>query len=99
VASRAFLCRPSRKKPAEPIPIECLPTQCIFCLGKADLANELRIKTFHSRGDLKKHFERKHLRHIPDGRAIDCPHPACEKRLSNKEHLQNHAAAVHKTFT
>lgn len=26
-----------------------------------------RMKAFHSCGDLKKHFERKHLRHLPDG--------------------------------
>jgi hypothetical protein len=86
-------------KPAKPIPLECLPTQCIFCLGKVDLAYELRTKPFHSRAGLKKHFDRKHLRHIPDGQTIDCPHPACDKRLSNKKHLQNHAATVHKTFT
>ena len=86
-------------KPAKPIPIECLPTQCIFCLGKVDLAYEHRTKSFHSRGDLKKHFDRKHLRHIPDGQAINCAHPACNERLSNKKHLQNHVATVHITFT
>jgi hypothetical protein len=84
---------------AEPIPIECLPTQCIFCLGNIDLAYERRTKAFHRRDGLQKHFESAHLRHIPDGQVIDCPHPECNERLSHKQHLQNHAATVHKTTT
>jgi hypothetical protein len=31
----------------EPIPIECLPTQCIFCLGNAALDYERRTKAFY----------------------------------------------------
>jgi hypothetical protein len=84
---------------AEPIPIECLPTQCIFCLGNADLAYERRTKPFRRCDGLKKHFESVHLQYIPDGQAIDCPHPECNERLSHKQHLQNHAATIHKTFT
>ena len=84
---------------AEPIPIECLPTQCIFCLGNVDFAYERRTKPFRRRDGLKKHFESVYLRHIPHGQAIDCPHPECNERLSDKQHLQNHAARVHKTFT
>jgi hypothetical protein len=83
----------------EPIPIECLPTQCIFCLGNVDLAYERRTKAFRRRDGLQKHFESAHLRHIPDGQAIDCPHPECNERLSHKQHLQNHAATIHKTIT
>jgi hypothetical protein len=83
----------------KPIPIECLPTQCIFCLGNVDFDYERRTKPFRRRDGLKKHFESVHLRHIPDGQAIDCPHPECNERLSNKQHLQNHAAKVHKTLT
>ena len=83
---------------AEPIPIECLPTQCIFCLGNANLAYERRTKAFHRRDALQKHF-RAHLSHIPDGQGIDCPHPECKEKLSHKQHLQNHAAQVHKTLT
>ena len=80
-------------------PVECLPTQCIFCLGQLELSLEHRVKTFRNRDGLKRHFHRKQLRHYPDGEPIDCPHPECDVRLSNKEHLQNHAARVHKTFT
>lgn len=81
------------------IPIECLPTQCIFCLANVDLTAEERTHTFSARGDLKKHFKRKHLRYIPEGEAIDCPHPECNAKLEHKQHLQNHAATVHKTWT
>ena len=83
---------------AEPIPIECLPTQCIFCLGNANLTYDRRTKAFHRRDALQKRF-RAHLRHIPDGKEIACPHPECNERLRHKQHIQNHAARVHKTFT
>ena len=83
---------------AEPIPIECLPTQCIFCLGNANLTYDRRTKAFHRRDALQKHF-RAHLSHIPDGQEIDCPHPGCTEKLWHKQHIQNHAATVHKTIT
>ncbi len=81
------------------MPIECKLTQCIFCLGSERLPTELRSKSFHSRGDLKRHFWRKHLRHHPDGHPIKCPHPKCTVSLPNTMHLQNHAELVHKTPT
>ena len=81
------------------IPIECLPTQCIFCLGNVDITLEKRTHVFSARGDLKKHFKRKHLQHIPEGEPIDCPHPECNAKLEHKQHLQSHAAMVHKTIT
>lgn len=83
----------------ETFPIECLPMQCIFCLGQSELPLEHRKKTFRNHDGLKRHFHRKHLRHHPDGEPIDCPHPECNARLCNKAHLQNHAATVHKTLT
>ena len=55
------------------LPVECKATQCIFCLGNEDLSVADRQKTFATRGDLKKHFRRKHLRHHPDGLSIACP--------------------------
>ena len=81
------------------IPIECLPTQCIFCLGNGDISLEERTHAFGARGDLKRHFKRKHLRHIPEGEPIDCPYPECDAKLEHKQHLQSHAATVHKTIT
>ena len=83
----------------EPFPIECEPTQCIFCLGNSELLLEKRRKTFRNRDGLKRHFHRKHLRHYPDGEPIDCPHPNCDAGLSDKVHLQNYTATVYKTFT
>jgi len=83
---------------AEPIPIECLPTQCIFCLGNVEFAYERRTKAFHRRDALRKHF-RAHLSRIPEGKEIDCPHPECNEQLSHRQHIQNHAARVHKTVT
>ena len=85
------------KVPA-PIPIDYLPTQCIFCLGNVNLAYERRTKASHRRDALQKHF-RAHLRHIPDDEEIDCPHPECNERLRHQQHIQNHAARVHKTVT
>jgi hypothetical protein len=43
--------------------IECKAIQCIFCLDSEDLSTADRLRAFVSRGDLKKHFHRKHLRH------------------------------------
>ena len=57
------------------LPVECKATQCIFCLGKEDLSAADWWKIFASRGDLKKHFHRKHLRHHPSGQPVGCHHP------------------------
>ncbi len=75
---------------SETLPVECKATQCIFCLGNEELSTADRLKTFASRGDLKKHFHRKHLRHHPDGQPIVCHHPGCDVTLTGKMHLQNH---------
>jgi len=81
------------------LPVECKATQCIFCLGNEDLSVADRLKTFASRGDLKKHFHRKHLRHHPNSQPIACPHPRCDVILNGTMHLQNHAEKVHRTPT
>ena len=52
---------------SDSITMECEATQCIFCLGCEVLPTETRLRSFHTRGNLKKHFHRKHLRHHPDG--------------------------------
>lgn len=84
---------------SDSLSIDCEPTQCRFCLGCESLPRETRLKPFHSRGDLKKHFYRKHLRHYPDGQPIACPHPRCHVDLVSKMHLRYHAELVHKTST
>ncbi|KAL8799611.1 MAG: hypothetical protein Q9182_005762 [Xanthomendoza sp. 2 TL-2023] len=84
---------------SETLPVECEATQCICCLGNEDLSVADRLKAFAARGDLKKHFHRKHLRHHPDGQPIACPHPWCDVTLDGAMHLQNHAEVVHQIRT
>jgi hypothetical protein len=61
--------------------------------------HKLRVKSFHSKATLKRHFDGKHLRHYPEQTPIECPHPSCNITLNDKDHLRNHAAIVHKTVT
>jgi hypothetical protein len=84
---------------SETLSIECQATQCIFCLVNEDLPDADKLKTFASRGDLKRHFHRKHLRHHPDGQSITCPHSRCYPILNDAMHLQNHAEVIHRTRT
>ena len=95
--SSSFILDPSSL--SNTLSIECKSTQCIFCLGCEGLSVATRLKSFHSPGDLKKHFHRKHLQHHPKYQSIDCPHPRCKVTLDNIELLQNHAEVVHKTRT
>ena len=80
-------------------PRMCKPTQCIFCLGQQELSTERRVKSFHSSGDLKKHFYRKHLRYLPKLGSLVCPHPFCDEVLEHIMHLQSHAELIHGTRT
>ncbi|KAK4570554.1 hypothetical protein LTR86_002636 [Recurvomyces mirabilis] len=81
-------------------PTRCQPTQCIFCIGDETLPIELRMSEFRNRDGLKRHFLRKHLRHLPAGQAIKCPHPRCSDQwLDHADHVRNHAATVHGTMT
>ena len=84
---------------SENIRIECQDRQCIFCLGNEDLSADDRLKTFWARGDLKKHFHRKHLRHHPDDEPIACPHPRCDITFERKMYFQNHVEEIHKIRT
>ena len=79
--------------------VECKATQCIFCLGNEELPDAKRLKPFASRGDLKKHFHRKHLRHHPIGQPIACPHPRCDVVFERTMYLQNHVEKIHKIRT
>lgn len=90
---------PQARRLSDSLPIECKPTQCIFCLSEEGLSAEKRLWTFSSCGDLKKHLHRKHLRHHPEGHPIACPHPKCQVDLTGTVHLQSHVELVHKTLT
>lgn len=87
------------KAASEPLLPKCLPTQCIFCPGQAELSLALRMKSFRNQDELWRHSYHKHLRYYPDGEPIDYPHPECDTKLCNREPLQNHAARIHKTIT
>ena len=93
--SSSLSCSPA----PESIPIKCKPTQCIFCIGDGTLSIEKRFKLFHSRGDLKKHFLRKHIKHHSANMPLDCPHPRCKINLNDIMHLRNHAEVIHMTPT
>ncbi|KAK3669460.1 hypothetical protein LTR78_010646 [Recurvomyces mirabilis] len=81
-------------------PTRCQPTQCIFCIGDETLPIELRMNEFRNRDGLKRHFLRKHLRHLSTRKAIKCPHPRCsDEWLEHANHVRNHAATVHGTIT
>ena len=69
---------------SETLPVEYKATQCIFGFGNEELSAPHRQKTFAARGDLKKHFRGKHLRHHPDSQPIVCPHPPCDVKLPGK---------------
>ena len=83
----------------ETFDVKCKPKQCIFCLGNEELSADDRLKEFATPGGLKKHFNRKHLRHHPDHQPIACPHPSCDVTLDGIMDLQNHAEEVHETRT
>lgn len=79
--------------------IECLSTQCIFCLDNKALSTLKRLWSFSRHDDLKQHFHRKHLRHHSNGQFIACSHSKCNINLNDKMHLQNYAQVMHKTST
>lgn len=70
-------------EPAGAQSIKCKPTQCFLCLGDEELPSQKREKEFYSRGDLKKHVQRYHLRHIDVDATVVCP--------LDGEFLQGHA--------
>ncbi|KAI2479406.1 DUF3435 domain containing protein [Pyrenophora tritici-repentis] len=45
---------------------------CFLCLGNEGLPLAQRIHPFSTPGDLSKHFERKHLKHIKSGEGVSC---------------------------
>ncbi|KAF1970804.1 hypothetical protein BU23DRAFT_472901, partial [Bimuria novae-zelandiae CBS 107.79] len=45
---------------------------CFVCLGNENLPTELHTYSFHTSGDLSKHFKRKHLQHIKEVDQLRC---------------------------
>ncbi|KAF1935665.1 hypothetical protein EJ02DRAFT_484092 [Clathrospora elynae] len=68
---------------------------CFLCLGNKGLPLAQRIHPFGTPGNLTKHLERKHLRHIKSGDGLSCN--LCKVPLEDKMHLQQHAQDIHGT--
>jgi hypothetical protein len=62
-------------------PIICTSTQCIFCLGNAQLSYESRTFCFSRPRKAREHVERQHLRFLPLNEPMYCPHPQCNEIL------------------
>jgi len=73
------------------------PTICFMCLGNEKSPIEKRIYSFHTLGDLSKHFKQRHLAKIKGGEGVGCN--LCHVRLDNKMHLQRHAYDIHGTVS
>jgi hypothetical protein len=84
----------------DPFPVECLPTQFVFCIGNDGLSLAKRTKQFRDQDGLRRHFFQKHLQYHDTKQRIRCLHPKCrDEWLEHTDHLWNHAATVHKTLT
>ncbi|KAI9773157.1 MAG: hypothetical protein M1840_008278 [Geoglossum simile] len=80
------------------LPIACLSTQCLFCLGDNHLSNHTRTFSYSRVDALKRHVATAHLRYLAADKSLTCPHPACKEDLNSIEHFKNHAATVHGVF-
>lgn len=73
--------------------------RCFVCIAKAltlfpdDPNMASLVRTFYNKQSLSRHFISVHLEPIPFDAADRCP--ICGVWLYHKEHLQNHADAVH----
>lgn len=79
----------------EVYPVRCHSRQCLFCLGKRNLADVDRQRVFTTKRKLSNHVE-KHLYSCNWSEGVHCPHPAChELLLRNIAHFKNHALSTH----
>lgn len=59
------------------------------------LGRDSHMNAFASRGEIRKHSHRKHLRYHSDSQLIACPYPKCDVVLNSITHLQNHVEKSH----
>jgi hypothetical protein len=76
---------------------ETRPKICFVCLGNKNLPTDARTYSFHTSGDLSKHFNRKHLQHIKKEDSVRCE--LCQVPLKSKIHFQRHAQDIHGTVS
>lgn len=97
LSPRAPSSKPDKVSETDPFPLQCLPFQCLFCLGDKRLIPADRTHNFNRQQALWKHA-RKHLDAIDERKKIFCPHPKCRKldlALSDIQHLKNHGLREH----
>ncbi|KAF1966830.1 hypothetical protein BU23DRAFT_584167 [Bimuria novae-zelandiae CBS 107.79] len=73
------------------------PRICFVCLGNKKLPTAKRTHSFHTPGDLSKHFMRRHLANVRDGDLLRCG--LCQIDIEHKMHWQQHAHEVHGTVS
>ncbi|KAF1975817.1 hypothetical protein BU23DRAFT_597550 [Bimuria novae-zelandiae CBS 107.79] len=73
------------------------PRICFVCLGNEKLPTAERTHSFHTLGDLSKHFMRRHLANVRDGDLLRCG--LCQIDIEHKMHWQRHAHEVHGTVS
>jgi len=78
--------------------LECLPTQCLFCLGDESLPYLHRIYPF-SKPNKMMNEAGKHLERFAPKDQVPCPHPQCRAAglvLPSVINFKNHTEIVHK---
>jgi hypothetical protein len=78
-----------------PPTMACKPKQCFLCVANAKASAHQRAKDFHSKGDLKKHLLRFHVRRMRFGQPIVCPLDG--EMLHDGQQVLSHAYHVHRT--
>ena len=86
--TKAAMVRPERV--TQQAPGVCKPRQCFFCVARQN------YHEYHSRGDLKKHILRCHVKRQKAGKAITCPLDG-QILDGGWQHVLAHAHNVHGT--
>lgn len=85
-------------EPFEDFPLLLEKTQCIYCVGDAQLPYAARIRKFKRVSHMMDHVENVHLRHEKGKAKFVCRHPECRHLgdfLTSLDHFKNHVQTVH----
>ena len=82
-------------EPLVDLPLLCVKTQCIFCIGNERLPLEQRVRKFHRVSHMMDHVENVHLSKILPGHCIRCHHTKCKSDFRNVMQFKNHVQVVH----
>lgn len=81
------------------LPLECNPSQCLFCIGDERLPPEHRTFCWSRPAKMMDHIEDQHLKSLALDAKILCPHPRCRESgvvLDGVSHFKSHALGIHK---